>query len=233
MKSITKEKIEELKKAFYQAEHDKSNLREFDRDLYGASGHKIKHLINNLASTVSNSTFLEFGIYRGSTMVAALYETKVKKWYGIDDFTLDYKEADFYKKSGWSNARATANELLAIRYSDIRIDPKREIVIIEKEAKLVDITDLPKTVDFIHYDLDTHHATVESILRMYLKIFDTYTVLIVANWNAKGVRASFSNFQKTPGLIFTDLGHKQSRNTADNENWYNGVSLWLVEKELD
>ena len=45
MKTITQVLKDKIAGSFHQAELDKSNLREFDRDLYGASGRKIKHAI--------------------------------------------------------------------------------------------------------------------------------------------------------------------------------------------
>ena len=74
MKTITQVTKDKLADSFRQAELDKSNLREFDRDLYGASGRKIKHAINNICSIKDNLTYLELGVYRGSTLIAANFK---------------------------------------------------------------------------------------------------------------------------------------------------------------
>ena len=41
MKTVTQVLKDKIKESFHLAELDRSNLREFDRDLYGASGRKI------------------------------------------------------------------------------------------------------------------------------------------------------------------------------------------------
>ena len=97
--------------AFHLAELDKSKLREVERDLYGNSGRKIRHTINNICSIKENAVYVELGVYRGSTLVAANYGNKLIS-YAIDDFSIDIKEADNYKETGWNNPRIAVKELI-------------------------------------------------------------------------------------------------------------------------
>ena len=223
MKLFNDKNKDAVKEAFYLAEHDRSNLREYDRDLYGYSGKKIRHAINNICSIKDKLTYVELGVYRGSTMIAATYNTKVAKAYGVDDFTIDLKEATPYKETGWSNPRIAAEELFE-KY-------KKPINLIKSEARSVDFSLIPGKIDIIHYDLDLHHASLESILRYYLHKFDKHTLLIISNWNARGVRTDYKNFAKTPGISVELLDEKLSSTTGDTENWYNGLSVSLVSFE--
>lgn len=231
MKTITQLTKNKIIEAFHTAESDKSGLREFERDLYGASGRKTRHAINNICGIKEGLTYLELGVYRGSTLVAANYNNKLTT-YAVDDFTMDIKEPKQYKESGWNNARqATVDLLNRYKFSNVNI--------IEEDAFKVDVKKIAKKVDIIHYDLDEHHANVEQILRKYLSVFDKHTVLMFSNWNSNGVRKAFAQFTKTPGIEIEPLFEKLSNNAGDNMNWYNGFAVFLftlntkeVEKEV-
>jgi hypothetical protein len=225
MKTVTQVLKDKISGSFHQAELDKSNLREFDRDLYGASGRKIKHAINNICNIKDNLSYLELGVYRGSTLIAANFRNNITT-YGIDDFTLDPKESEPYKESGWSNPRQALDDLIdRYRHSEKLTNV---INIINCEANKVDTKLIPKKIDIIHYDLETHHADLESTLRHYLPVFDKHTLLLVSNWNSTGVRNSYKRFCNSPGIEVEMLNEKLSHTTADGMNWYNGFSVSLV-----
>lgn len=222
---VTKQNIQQ---AFYDAEQDKSNLREFERDLYGFSGRKVRHAINNICSLKEKMVYLELGVYRASTLIAANFRSNVSQSYGVDDFTIDSKEANPYNEQGWNNPRIVAEELIE-RYKKEFSSPN-QVKLIKSEARKVDLTQLRK-VDVIHYDLDEHHAGVESILRYYLPKFDKHTILLISNWNSQGVRNSYRNFAKTPGLKVELVAEQLSFSTGNTENWYNGLSASIVSFE--
>lgn len=227
MKTFNKINENAIIKSFYLAEQDSSNLREQELDLYSHNGKKTKHLINNICATKINMTYLELGVYRGGTAIAALYDTKVTTFIGIDDYTIDYKEATLYKKTGWSNCALATIDLFhkyraALKSTKIEIKEFQEVT-------SVDTSKLP-IFDVIHYDLDNDHASVEQVMRHYLSNFDDYTILIISNWNTLKTHNSFINFTKTPDLTFTELGTKQSHTSSDEQNWFAGVSVWLVER---
>ena len=225
MKTITQVLKDKIAGSFHQAELDKSNLREFDRDLYGASGRKIKHTINNICAIKDNLTYLELGAYRGSTLIAANFRNNITS-YVVDDFTIDPKEADPYKEQGWNNPRQALNDLLdRYRNSDKLTNM---INIIESEATKVNLKLIPRKIDIIHYDLEIHHANLESTLRYYLPVFDKYTILLVSNWNSQSVRAAYVRFKNTPGIDVELLNEKLSSNTGDSMNWFNGFSVSLI-----
>lgn len=225
MKTITQVTKDKLADSFRQAELDKSNLREFDRDLYGASGRKIKHAINNICSIKDNLTYLELGVYRGSTLIAANFKNDITT-YAVDDYTIDPKEANPYKEEGWTNPRMAVVDLIN-RY---RQSEKLQNIInlIDSEATKVNLKSIAKKIDIVHYDLEEHHCNLESVLRYYLPVFDKYVVLLISNWNSSSVRTAYTRFANTPGVEVELLNEKLSHTTADGMNWYNGFSLSLV-----
>ena len=225
MKIMTQVLKDKVAGSFHQAELDKSNLREFDRDLYGASGRKIKHAINNICGVKDNLTYLELGAYRGSTLIAANFRNNITS-YAVDDFTIDEKEANPYKEQGWNNPKQALDDLIDRYRKSDKLD--NVINIINSEATKVNLKLLPKKIDIIHYDLENHHANLESILRYYLPVFDKYTLLLVSNWNSTGIRNSYKRFSNSPGIEVELLNEKLSHNTADNTNWYNGFSVSLI-----
>lgn len=225
MKIITQVIKDKIIESFHQAESDKSNLREFDRDLYGASGKKIKHAINNICNIKDSLTYLELGAYRGSTLIAANFRNNISS-YVIDDFTIDAKEAEPYKEQGWNNPRQALNDLINRYRSSEKL--QNSINIIESEATKVNLKLIPKKIDIIHYDLETHHANLESVLRYFLPVFDKHTILLISNWNSQSIRAAYSRFKNSPGIDVELLNEKLSHTTGDSMNWYNGFSASLV-----
>jgi hypothetical protein len=225
MKTMTQLIKSKITDSFHQAELDKSKLREFDRDLYGASGKKVKHAINNICSIKDNLTYLELGVYRGATLIAANFRNTITT-YAVDDFTIDQKEANPFNENSWSNPRFATEELIARYRSSDKLS--NLITVIKEEATKVDLKNIPKKIDVLHYDLDEHHANLESVLRHYIPVLDKHTVLMVSNWNSKGVRNAYSRFSKTPGVEVELLNEKVSFTTADSDNWYNGFSVSLV-----
>lgn len=220
MKIITQQTKDIIKEAFYLAELDKSKLREFDRDLYGNSGNRIKHTINNICGFKENLVYVELGVYRGSTLIAANYQNKLIS-YGIDDFTIDMKEGDWYKETGWNNPKIAVKELLdRYKFSNVTL--------FESEATKLDIKKIPKKIDILHYDLDQHHANVEQVLRHYILSFDKYTILLISNWNSIHIRNSFANFAyRTPDIEVEKIAEQLSSTTGDSLNWYNGFAAFV------
>jgi hypothetical protein len=225
MKTVTQVLKDKIKESFHLAELDRSNLREFDRDLYGASGRKIKHCINNICGLKDNLTYLELGVYRGSTLIAANFRNSITT-YAVDDYTIDQKEANPYKETGWTNPRQAVVELID-RYKNSE-KLQNIINLIDSEASKVNLKSIPRKVDVVHYDLEEHHANLESVLRHYIPIFDKHFILMVSNWNSQGVRTAYSRFAKSPGIDVELLAEKVSFTTGDSLNWYNGFSVSLV-----
>ena len=225
MKVVTAQTKKALNDAIFMAEQDKSNLTEFERDLYGNSGRKVKHAINNVCNIKENSVYLELGIYRGSTLISALYDTKVSTAYAVDDYTIDQKEGHPYRESGWNNVRNAFSELTTTHRLSNLLKP----TIIESTADKVDVKKLVKKLDIIHYDLDEHHTNLESTMRHYIPILDKFTILLISNWNSKGVRDAWKRLGQTPGLDIELVVEKQSSNTGDTANWYNGFSISVIE----
>lgn len=227
MKTITQITKNKIIEAFHQAELDKSGLREFERDLYGASGRKIKHAINNICAVKDNLTHLELGVYRGSTLVAANYNNKIT-CYAVDDFTIEIIEPRPYKESGWNNVRNACKEMIE-RY-------KLNINFYESDATKLDVKKIAKKLDTIHFDLEEDHGNIENVLRHYLSVFDKHTIIMISNWNSKGLRNSFTRFSQSPGIEVEPLMEKLSSTTGDSMNWYNGFAVFLVtidSKELE
>jgi len=225
MKVITQVIRDKAKEAFHQAELDRSNITEYERDLYGFSGRKIKHTISNICSIKDNLNYLELGVYRGATIISASFRNTTSI-FGVDDFTLDHKEAEPYKENGWNNPKIVAESLFE-RYKT-RGDIKNTITLLQSEATKVDLKLINKKIDIIHYDLDEHHANLESVVKYYTPVLDKYSILLVSNWNSKGVRDSYNRLSTTAGLSLELIYEKLSSTTGDTLNWYNGFSASIL-----
>jgi hypothetical protein len=89
-------KIEHIKQSLRNAEQKRSKLDETASSILG-SGLKIKHLLNNLVD-FEGCNYLDVGVDKGATLVAALFKNNVNSAYGVkigiehNDQILSYKK---------------------------------------------------------------------------------------------------------------------------------------------
>lgn len=77
-------KIEQIKECIQKAENLESKLTEECFAIGGFTSPKIRHLLNNLGSI--STSYLEIGVLRGATFVAAMYGNKMKGM-AVDNFS--------------------------------------------------------------------------------------------------------------------------------------------------
>lgn len=97
-------------------EHSKASQRELE--IHGLSSNRLRCFINNLCSN-ENAKYLEIGVYRGGTLLSALYGNEHCKAVGIDNFKYDPREPKKHAPEGdiWSNVKSQLEDNIA-RYGD-------------------------------------------------------------------------------------------------------------------
>ena len=66
-----------VKMALEQADNERSQISERERELHGLSSIRLKCLINNLCAA-EKMNYLEIGTYKGSTIIPAVMKNDVK-----------------------------------------------------------------------------------------------------------------------------------------------------------
>jgi hypothetical protein len=200
--------VNHVKNCIALAEQKKSSLSDDALAVSGMSGHKVKHFLNNVCK-LPNTTYLEIGLFKGSTFVAALYgnESTIDHALGIDlGINLAKESADRLLPSG------TFHLLAQDRFT---VNP-------------AEVLPLPVTVYF--YDGDHAEINQERAFRYFNKIFDDYFVAIVDDWNSWEIRRGTSTaFKKLNYEILFEQEFFTNMN-GDPEGWWNGLYIAVIKK---
>ena len=95
-----------VKASLEMADNEKSKITEREREMHGLSSVRLRCLINNLCGAESVN-YLEIGVYKGSTLIAAMRRNDVNAT-GIDNFKYDDREANKWAPEGyiWDNMKS-------------------------------------------------------------------------------------------------------------------------------
>lgn len=89
------------------ADKEQSKISERERELFGFSSSRLKALLNNLCSP-DNTRYLEIGVYKGSTLLSALYGNKTCKAVAVENYKYDAREPKKWADEGqiWENMKS-------------------------------------------------------------------------------------------------------------------------------
>ena len=90
---------------------EKSKLTDSERELHGQSSIKLKSFLNNICGK-DGTRYLELGVYKASTLIAALYGNPKTEAVGIENFTFDFREPQKYMEEGWPNMKSHLYDVL-------------------------------------------------------------------------------------------------------------------------
>ena len=142
--------MEALKNA--DNERGKPTDRERNR-IFGLSTIRQRVLLNNLCSS-NNVNFLEIGVYKGSTLISAMFDNPTIKAVGVEHYLYDDRESPKWAPKGfiWDNMKSQLEAALNIyRNEKDRLDVNN-LTIIEKPFEEVDWSKQPK-FDVVHFDV--------------------------------------------------------------------------------
>ena len=89
------------------ADNGLSKISERERELFGLSSTRLRSLLNNLCSK-ENTNYLELGVYKGATIISALYGNPTLKAVGVDNYKYDEREPKKWADEGtiWENIKS-------------------------------------------------------------------------------------------------------------------------------
>ena len=167
------------------ADAEKSKLTDSERELYGQSSTKLKTFLNNICSK-DNTRYLELGVYRGSTMVSAMYGNKTLQTVGVENFKYDKKEPQYFMEDGWPNMKSQMYDVFQ-EYQfvdDVNTDNLKII-----ESNFEDIAwSAQAKFDVIFMDIDP--ITPEIYDNFFKKVFNAFSrhcVVIFSNYSSEEI----------------------------------------------
>jgi hypothetical protein len=204
-----------------------SKLNQDILDIHGISSNKVKCFLNNICN-LDGATYLEVGVFRGSTFCSAIYGNDISS-IGIDNFMspnltpkgVSQKIGNYYKHN--IDILPQEEFLLNVKkYGDVK-----KISVYKTDYQTFDFKTLPN-VDIIFYDGETKYHDQYVALTNLLPIFSKETILIMDDWNWNS--GAFDKFVEDNNLF---ISHYREIFTSgeDRDDFWNGLGIFLIEKQ--
>lgn len=231
---LNKEHIDE---AFKNAENEKSKLITPIFQINGMSSAKVRCLLNNLLN-IDNVKYLEIGMWRGSTLISALYGNNPKTVVGIDNFS------EFVLPHPTSQEWLFLTDIQERRHPVHPRDelfhnlqeflpPENKISILEggcfNEELLKKCGELsPFNIYF--YDGNHSYESQKRAMTEYVKFMDKTFIIIVDDWNASDASKGTLDGLAECGVKIIHKVEKFTNFNCDRETWWNGIGVLLCEQ---
>lgn len=192
--------------------YTESKLPESIFEIEGMSGRYFKQFLNNLLSDELIESYLEIGVWKGSTCVAGLYNNQNRvKYFIIDNFCSFGGPKNEFE----NNFQKFLNKPSNIIDSDC-------FSINSKEHGI-------KNIDMYFFDGPHEEADQYNALKHYYDSMNDSFIFIVDDWNWEMVRKGTMGAIKDLNLKI----HKQIEyftEHQDKNTWWNGCSFFVLEK---
>lgn len=217
------------------ADNGTAKIGDRERELFGLSSTRLRSLINNLCHK-EDTNYLELGVYKGATLISAMYGNPKTKAVGVENYRYDEREPKKLAAEGtiWENIKSQLNDNLK-RYQDpdmaVNID---NLTIIESDFQTVDLSKHPK-FDVCFFDINPASvAEYDAFFENIVPNLKTESVLVFSNYsndkNAKELDAAFT--KHSDKLEITWKRHRISSGLSDATQYYSGILVVGVKRNL-
>ncbi len=207
--------ISHVENSILRAERNESKLSPAVISLPGMSSSKIRHFLNNICS-MPGTSYLEIGVYKGSTFISALYrnESRIQNAIAIDN---------------WSEFEGPKLEFDA---NCMKFLTGRNHKFYSADSFSLDKGAIfSKPVNVYFYDGNHSELSQELALTYYDDVLDDLFVLIVDDYNWEWVEAgTIKGLQKMNYEVLFSR-HLPARFNQDTENWWNGLYVAVISKK--
>jgi hypothetical protein len=200
----------DIKQCIADAEAHKSKLtEEYIAKLDGLSSPKVWHLLNNLCA--GSSAYLEVGCYKGSTLLAALYQNPIYA-YAIDDFSMSPEtRKDFFKNTDGAKFWFYEGDCFSFNIGDIK-----------------------KPIDLYFYDgAHTGEAQYKALTHFAGTLANEF-IFVCDDWDLSKMKTCTFSAVKDLGFKITEYhelkGHTAGTLEARKAGWWGGIGLVRVKK---
>jgi len=152
------DKINHIKTSIKNSNKNISKVIKEIHEIPGSTGNKYQHLLNNIVN-FNGCKYLEIGVDRGSTLVAALYGNRPDVVYAIDISPLHNKKIESYKSTFNINFNFFCEDCFKLNLEKIK-----------------------EKINTYHYDGDHSYKSHYKALEYYMPILDDEFIYIVDDW---------------------------------------------------
>ena len=223
------------KTALNMADREKGKPTDVERNkIHGLSTIRTRCLISNLCAK-ANTNYLEIGVYKGSTIIAAMFDNLSTKAVGIEHFLYDEREANKWAPEGhiWDNMKSQLEANLGIYRTRERLNIDN-FTLIEKPFEEVDWSKQPK-FDVMHFDV----APVSE------KVYDDFFSLVVPSLAMESVvvftqqsNSQFAELLNKAILKHSDIvterfkEYRISNSMSDSYKYFSGIAMVGLKRKI-
>lgn len=224
-----------IEAALELADSGVSKLSEREREIYGLSSTRLRSLLNNLCSK-EGTNYLELGVYKGATIISAMYGNPKLKAVGVDNYRYDEREPKKWAAENtiWENVKSHLHDNLE-RYKDsdmsVNID---NLTIIEDSFENIDWTKQLK-FDLCFFDINpANEKEYDNFFTKVLTSMKTESVIIFSNYsndkNANLLKAALDKYSN----LFEVKWKKQriSSGLSDSTQYYSGILILGLKRNM-
>jgi len=216
--------IKHIDDSIHWGEREVSKLTQDILNIHGITSNKVRSFLNNICSI--GGTYLEVGVFRGSTFCSAIYGNDIHA-IGIDNFA-----------SPNLTPMGVSQRLASYLKQGLDIPPQEDFLnnvkrfgnlekldVYKTDYTTFDYTQLPK-LNIIFYDGDTRFHDQYVVLKKLVPLFSDQTILIMDDWNWNS--GALERVIEEEGLYIT---HKREIFTSGEnmDDFWNGLGIFLIE----
>jgi len=232
MTKITKEFIEAC---LEMSDNEHSKLTEREIEIFGLSSKRQRAFINNICSKVGTK-YLEIGVYRGATLLAAAAGNSSTKVVGIENFSYDDREpAKKAPVNGiWDNMKSQLYDNIS-RYKDPDSSVNTEnVTIIEEDYRKADLSSI-KDIDVCLFDVTpTSDRTHKNFVELVLPSLSDESVIIFTQYSNSATCKLIDNaIEESSELV--EVLYEQNRvsgGLSDSTKYFSGLAIFLLKKKV-
>jgi hypothetical protein len=198
------ELVQHVKKSIENAKNNISTLDQSILDIDGLTGRKVKHLLNNICS-LTGASYLEIGVWKGSTFIAALSNN-----FGLADATavdnwLFGSQTDFLDNTE-------------------RYLPGYKFRIFQRDCFSLPMEELgPKKITIYFYDGEHRIQDQYLAFTYFNSIFEDTFIAIVDDYNWEEVQAGTQQAFQELGYTVLFEEHLCPDYSGDRDGWRDGI----------
>lgn len=217
------------------ADNGQSKINERERELFGLSSPRLKALLNNLCS-LKGTNYLEIGVYRGATLISAVFGNTECNAIGVDNYRYDEREPKRWAAEGdiWHNMKSQLQANLD-RYKDpnlpVNID---KVTIVDASFEDVDWAKQPKA-NLVFFDITPiTEQTYDAFFTKVLEGLSTESVVVFSNYSnqkhAKELDAALAKYADRVEIQWRK--QRVSGGLSDATQYYSGIAIIGLKKVI-
>ena len=221
--------IEHVKNSIQNAENGHSKLTSDILALRGLSTARVRHFLNNLC-TLPNASYLEIGVWRGSTFISALYQNTQNLSHAV---AVDNWSDQFFSQYEGVDARidfiANTSQYL----------PQNSFVLYDQNSFTIEVKNISnRPIDIYFYDGNHSEEAQRRAFTYFNDAFADTFIAVVDDWNYKTVQVGTQKAFKELGYIVLFERVLAAPPLARIEEidftmdtWWNGLYVAVIQKQ--